>query len=133
MDCIFCKMVKGEKPCLKVYEDDNTLVFMDTLKDADGHMVALPKKHVENILDCDGETLNQLMGTVKKVANHCVDDCGYDGINLIGTNGRAADQCVPHFHLHIIPRRMNDNIEAWPAFGGAKCDVEEIFEKIRMK
>jgi len=77
--------------------------------------------------------LNHLMGTVKKVANHCVDECGYEGINLIGTNGRAADQCVPHFHLHIIPRRMNDNVEAWPAFGGAKCDVEEIYEKIRIK
>ena len=132
MDCIFCKMVTGEKPCMKVYEDEHTIVFMDVMKDADGHMVAMTKKHVENILDCDVETLNQLMFAVKKVANHCVDNCGYEGINLINTNGESADQCVPHFHMHIIPRRKNDGIEAWPEFGGAKCDVGEIFEKVRM-
>ena len=57
MDCVFCKIVKGEKNCLKVYEDDNTLVFMDKAKDVDGHMVAMPKKHVENILDCDVEEI----------------------------------------------------------------------------
>lgn len=133
MECIFCKMVNGEKPYFSVYEDEHTIVFMDVMKDVDGHMVAMPKKHVENILDCDEETLFHLMRTVKKVSNHCVDDCGYEGVNLIGTNGRSADQCVPHFHMHIIPRRKNDNIEAWPEFGGAKCDMQEIFEKVRFK
>ncbi len=133
MECIFCKMVKGEKPYFSVYEDEHTIVFMDTMKDVDGHMVAMTKKHVENILDCDEETLNHLMHTVKKVSNHCVDDCGYEGINLINTNGRSADQCVPHFHIHIIPRRTNDNIDAWPEFGGAKSDMEEIYEKVRFK
>ncbi len=68
-----------------------------------------------------------------KVCNHCVDECGYEGINLINTNGESADQCVPHLHMHIIPRRKNDNVEAWPAFGGAKSEIEEIYEKIRMR
>ncbi len=109
MDCIFCKMVTGEKPCMKVYEDEHTIVFMDIMKDADGHMVAMTKKHVNNILDCDVETLNQLMFAVKKVSNHCVDNCGYEGINLINTNGESADQCVPHFHIdweHIYQEKM---------------------------
>ena len=77
MDCIFCKIAKGELPSLKVYEDENALVFMDIAKDADGHMVAIPKKHVKNILDCDAETLRHLMDAVKKVADHCVDSRGY--------------------------------------------------------
>ena len=132
MDCVFCKIAKGDIPCMKVYEDEHTVVFMDKAKDADGHMVAITKKHFQNILDCDVETLNHLMGTVKKVSNHCVDECGYEGINLINTNGESAEQCVPHLHMHIIPRRKNDNIEAWPEFGGAKYEVEEIYEKINM-
>ena len=133
MDCIFCKMVNGDKPCLKVYEDEHTIVFMDIAKDVDGHMVAITKKHFENILDSDVDALNHLMFAVKKVANHCVNECGYEGINLLSTNGKSADQCVPHFHMHIIPRRSNDNVEAWPEFGGAKCEIEEIYEKIRIK
>lgn len=66
MDCVFCKIVNGDIPSLKVYEDEHTLVFMDIAKDVDGHMVAIPKKHVKCILDCDDETLKHLMMTVKK-------------------------------------------------------------------
>ncbi|MBQ8325904.1 MAG: HIT domain-containing protein [Lachnospiraceae bacterium] len=133
MDCIFCKLINGDKPCLKVYEDEHTIVFMDKARDVDGHMVAITKKHFENILDSDVDTLNHLMFAVKKVANHCVDVCGYEGINLLSTNGKSADQCVPHFHMHIIPRCSNDKVEAWPEFGGAKCAIEEIYERIRIK
>ena len=117
MDCIFCKILNGEIPSLKVYEDEYTMVFMDIAKDVDGHMVAIPKKHIKNILDCDVDTLSHLMSTVKKVANYCVDSAG---------------QSVPHFHIHIIPRRRNDNVDAWPKFDGANCETEEIYEKIRM-
>lgn len=67
MGCIFCKIVNGDIPSLKVYEDEHTMVFMDVAKDVDGHMVAIPKKHIKNILDCDEGTLNCLMTTVKKL------------------------------------------------------------------
>lgn len=67
MDCIFCKIVSGDIPSLKVYEDEHAVVFMDIAKDVDGHMVAIPKKHVISILDCDVDTLSYLMSTVKKV------------------------------------------------------------------
>lgn len=132
MDCIFCKIISGERQCKKVYEDEHTLVMLDKAGDADGHMLVMPKKHVNNIMDTDIETLNHLMATVKKESNHCVDHCGYEGINLIGTNGPGADQTVPHFHMHIIPRKKDDGIEAWPEFGGAKHDMDEIFEQIKM-
>lgn len=132
MDCIFCKIVNGEIPSLKVYEDEYTMVFMDIAKDVDGHMVAIPKKHIKNILDCDVDTLSRLMSTVKKVANYCVDKCGYEGVNLLNASDESAGQSVPHFHIHIIPRRRNDNVDAWPKFDGANCETEEIYEKIRM-
>lgn len=133
MDCIFCKIVNGEIPCFKVYEDEHTLVFMDIAKDVDGHMVAIPKKHVKNILDCDTDILNHLMATVKKVSNHCVDKCAYDGVNLLNASDESAGQSVPHFHIHIIPRRKNDNIDAWPNFDGANHEIAEIYEKLKIK
>ena len=133
MDCIFCKIVSGEIPSMKVYEDEHTLVIMDIAKDVDGHMLAMPKNHVNNIFDCDEDNLHHLMDTVKIVSKHCVDNCDYEGVNLLNASGESADQSVPHFHIHIIPRKRNDNVDAWPNFTGAKCEVEEIYKKIRVK
>ena len=132
MNCVFCKIVNGELPSLKVYEDENTMVFMDIAKDVDGHMVAIPKKHVKSILDCDEATLQQLMLAVKKVSCHCVDQCGYDGVNLLNANDESAGQSVPHFHIHIIPRKKDDGLDAWPEFDGAKQEIEEIHKKIKI-
>lgn len=132
MDCIFCNIANGKIPSLKVYEDEYTMVFMDIAKDVDGHMVAIPKKHIKNILDCDTDTLGYLMSTVKKVANYCVDECGYEGVNLLNASDESAGQSVPHFHIHIIPRKSNDNVDAWPKFDGAHYETEEIYKKIRM-
>ena len=130
MDCIFCKIVSGQIPCMKVYEDEHTLVFMDIAGDVDGHMVAIPKNHIENILDCDTESLNRLMLAVKKVSNHCVENCGFDGVNLLNASDTSAGQSVPHFHIHIIPRKKNDGIDAWPKFEGAKEDLTEMWNKL---
>lgn len=133
MDCVFCKIVNSDIPSMKVYEDEHTLVFMDIAKDVDGHMVAIPKKHVKCILDCDAETLGCLMTTVKKIANHCVENCGYDGVNLLNASDESAGQSVPHFHIHIIPRMRGDSIDAWPKFDGAKCEIEELFQKLSIR
>lgn len=108
------------------------MVFMDIAKDVDGHMVAIPKKHVKSILDCDEATLQQLMLAVKKVSCHCVDQCGYDGVNLLNANDESAGQSVPHFHIHIIPRKKDDGLDAWPEFDGAKQEIEEIHKKIKI-
>lgn len=129
-DCIFCKIVSGEIPSYRVYEDEFTYIFMDIAEDVDGHMVAIPKKHVKNILDCDEKTLCRLMKTVKKVSNHCTD-CGYDGVNLLNASDESAGQSVNHFHIHIIPRKRGDGIDAWPVFEGSKCTTEAIHEKLK--
>lgn len=130
MNCIFCKIASGDAPSLKVYEDEHTMVFMDIAKDVDGHMVAIPKKHIKSILDCDTDSLNRLMQTVKKVSDHCVSKCGYDGVNLLNASEESAGQSVPHFHIHIIPRKKGDGVDAWPQFDGAKHKIEEIHKKL---
>ena len=131
-NCIFCKIVRGEVPSYKVYEDEHALIFMDIAKDVDGHMVAIPKNHVVNILDCSETDLSELMNAVRKVSLHLTENCGYEGVNLLNASGSSAGQSVGHFHIHIIPRKQGDNIDAWPHFTGAEHNIEEIYEKIKM-
>ena len=131
-DCIFCKIASGEIQGMRVYEDAETLAFMDLAKDVDGHVLVIPKKHCKNILDCDAETLSAVMNTVKKVSLHLTEKCGYNGVNLLNASDESAGQSMPHFHIHIIPRRKNDGIDAWPAFEGAKEEIADVFERIRM-
>ena len=131
-DCTFCKIIHGEYSCMKVFEDEDTLAFMDAAKDVDGHILVVPKKHVKNLLDCDEDTLSRVMSTIRKVSKHLVRDCGYDGINLLNANEESAGQSVPHFHIHIIPRKKQDGIDAWPQFGGAKAEIEEIHRSVTM-
>ena len=131
-ECIFCKITYGEIPCMNVYEDDFTLAFMDIAKDVDGHILVVTKKHFKNVLDCDEETICAVMKTVKKVSNHLIEHCGYEGVNLLNASDESAGQSVPHFHIHIIPRKRNDGIDAWPRFEGAKEDIKTVFEKVKM-
>jgi len=133
MDCLFCRIVSGDIPSMKVYEDEKTLVFMDIAGDVDGHMLAIPKRHVDSILDCDDETLNCLMRAVKKVSDHCVDNCGYEGVNLLNASGKSAGQSVSHFHIHIIPRKAGDGVDAWPALNGAKTEISRMHELLKME
>ena len=89
-NCIFCKIISGDIPSMKVYEDEDTLVFLDVAKDVDGHMLAITKKHYKNIFDCDNETLSKLMKTVKLIANNWVENYGYDGVNLLNASDESA-------------------------------------------
>ena len=130
-DCTFCKIVSGKIPNMNIYEDNLTLAFMDIAKDVDGHILVIPKKHYKSILDCDNEALSAVMQTVKKVSLHLTSKCGYDGINFLNASDESAGQSVPHFHVHIIPRKKNDNIDAWPHFEGAKQDIKSIFDKTK--
>ena len=130
-ECIFCKIASGEIQGLRIYENNETLAFMDIAKDVDGHILVIPKKHCKNILDCDSETLSAVMNTVKRVSNHLTENCGYDGINLLNASDESAGQSVNHFHIHIIPRKSNDGIDAWPKFEGAKEELQTVFDKVK--
>ena len=132
MDCIFCKIIKGEIPCYKIYEDEHTLAFLDIAKDVDGHTLVIPKKHFNNILDIDSETLNHVIKTVKLISNHYVEKCGYSGVNILNNNGASAEQAISHLHFHIIPRLDNDSIYVFPKFEGAKYSLEDTLNKLKI-
>ena len=135
-NCIFCRMGSGEQRCLNVYEDETTMAIMDISGDVDGHMLVIPRQHCECILDCSHETLAQMMATVKRVSMHLTENCGYDGVDIMSANGEAAGQSLPHFHIHIIPRKKNDGLGGrgeWPSFPGKTQDIRELYQKLRMQ
>lgn len=130
--CIFCKIINGEIPSYKIYEDEETLAFLDIADDAIGHTLVIPKKHYENILDIDTETLSNVMNVVKKISNHYVNNCGYTGVNVMNASGVDAQQSVFHLHFHIFPRKENDGVRAWPEFGKVNSDFEKVCAELTL-
>ena len=78
------------------------------------------------------ETAAQVLDTAKRVAEYYVNTCSYDGVNILGANGKAAQQSVPHFHLHLIPRKSGDGLNAWPKFGKNWEDLEEVRRRLAL-
>ncbi|HHY74456.1 MAG TPA: HIT family protein [Bacillus bacterium] len=103
-DCIFCKIVNGEIPSAKVYEDENVLAFLDISQLTKGHTLLIPKKHNENLFDLPKETAEQLFSVVPKITNALKSQLKIDDLNLVSNSGEKAGQEVFHLHLHIIPR-----------------------------
>jgi histidine triad (HIT) family protein len=107
-DNIFAKILRGEIPCVKVYEDDKTLAFMDVMPQARGHTLVIPREAAEDILDLSPGGLAAMMATTQKVALAIHKALEPDGIVLTQFNGAAAGQSVFHVHFHIIPRKAGD-------------------------
>lgn len=103
-DCIFCKIVKGEIPIAKVFEDENVLAFLDISQVSKGHTLIIPKIHKENIYQLSPETAQEIFKVVPKIATAIKDQFNPIGLNLLNNNGEHAGQSVFHFHLHLIPR-----------------------------
>lgn len=122
-DCLFCKIIKGEIPCSKIYEDENILAFLDIGPVNKGHTLIVPKKHSTNIFDIENEELMQIMKVVKKLAPAVKKAVNADGLNIAQNNGKAAGQIVMHTHTHIIPRYLDDGFKHWP---NKKYDDGEI-------
>lgn len=103
-DNVFAKILRGEIPCHKVYEDADTLAFMDIMPRGEGHVLVIPKKPVRNVLDVDEETHAAVYRTVRKLAPVAVKAFRADGVTIQQYNEPAGGQVVFHLHVHIIPR-----------------------------
>ncbi|MDP3991207.1 MAG: HIT family protein [Candidatus Nealsonbacteria bacterium] len=110
-DCIFCKIVKGEVPSAKVYEDEHSFAFLDIMPAVKGHTLVIPKTHYEAFLDIPKLKLQALISAVQKVTKAVVKSTGSAGYKIEMFNGEIAGQGVFHAHFHIIPRDKNDSIE----------------------
>ncbi len=130
-DCIFCKIIKGEVPSYKIYEDENVYAFLDIAGDVFGHTLVVPKNHYENIFDIPEVELNQVMNAVKKISQHFLT-VGYTGVNLMNASGVDAQQSVFHLHFHILPRSKNDGLDTWPKFSKNNFDFEAIAKLLKI-
>jgi histidine triad (HIT) family protein len=130
---IFAKILRGEIPCTKVYEDDKTLAFMDVMPQAEGHTLVIAKEAAQDILELSPEGMAAMMATTQKVAKAVAAALEPDGIILTQFNGAAAGQSVFHVHFHIIPRKTG-NVLAPHARGMIEPKfLEPVAAKIRSK
>lgn len=136
-NCIFCKIVKGEVPSHKVWEDDEALAFLDIQPINRGHVLIVPKKHSELISGVEDSVLGKMMKLAKKIDEALRDsDLKPAGVNLFLADGKVAGQEVPHVHLHIIPRFSKDGFGfVYPESyknKPPKEELEAISEKIKL-
>jgi histidine triad (HIT) family protein len=110
-DCIFCKVLAGEIPSERVYEDDHAVAVMDINPWTRGHAVVIPRKHAADVFEIDDDELEHVIVAAKRLATKMRDTLGCDGINLLQSNGRAAWQTIFHLHFHVIPRYDGDPLE----------------------
>src|SRR3990172_2121946 len=130
-DCVFCKIVKGEIPSRKVYDDQDVIAFLDINPSNPGHTLVVPKKHAETIIDADDKSLEKAIIVAKLIAKRIKDNMGSVGLNVLQNNGRFAGQIVNHVHFHVMPRFPNDQIViSYPKIKLEEKDFEEIQKKL---
>lgn len=130
-DCIFCKIVRGELPSFKVYEDERVLAFLDIRPVNPGHVLVVPKKHSLDIFEITEGEWDAVMRAVQKIAHALEASLKPSGINLAMNNRSGAGQVVFHAHVHVIPRFSNDGHELWKGAPYKEGEAEMTLEKIR--
>lgn len=127
---IFAKILRGEIPCIKVYEDDKTLAFMDIMPQADGHTLVIPKEPAVTLMDLSPESAAYAINIVQKVGAAIQNALGAEGIVLMQLNGSKAGQTVPHIHFHLIPTSVHE-LGKHAAQMGDQEKIKQLAEKIR--
>ena len=130
-DCIFCKIVNGECPSYKIFENDYVYAFLDISKDTYGHTLVIPKEHFENVFDCDDKYLEEVVKATKQIANH-YKSLGFKAVNILNASGKEAGQSVFHLHFHILPKINGDEFDAFPKMNGTDVELEKQLEKLKM-
>ena len=133
--CIFCSIIAGEIPSAQVYRDSDFVVIMDKYPINRGHTLVIPVKHYDTLLHMASEEVGKLYAAVPAIAKAVVSAVAADGFNIGQNNGIAANQIVPHVHVHIIPRFSDDSPDGkWPTRRVADMkELDALAEKIRKK
>ena len=130
-DCIFCKVVSGQIPSAKVFENDRVLAFLDISPVSDGHTLVIPKAHYARLDQADPAVLQDIAAVLGNLAAAVQKAAGAEAYNVLCNNGAAAGQVVEHLHFHIIPRSKGDGVFGhWPAKAYPDGRAAAIAEKI---
>jgi histidine triad (HIT) family protein len=131
-DCLFCKIIAGEIPCFKLFENDETLAFMDINPANEGHALVIPKEHAADVHAVSDAAITATVKTAKKIAAAIDKTLNPDGLNLLQCNGPAAAQSVFHFHMHVLPRQDGDELKLnWSLKQGDMVAIGALAERIR--
>lgn len=131
-DCIFCKIIRGEIPCARVYEDDLVLSFLDISPINRGHTLVLPKKHHTTLFEVDPDSLKACILAIQRISEAIYKGIKAEGLNLLQNNFRAAGQLVDHVHFHLIPRYEDDGfLNSWPGKQYPSGEMEKTLKTIQ--
>ena len=128
---VFAKVLRGEIPCHKIYEDEDTLAFLDIMPRTDGHALVITKEKARDLFDVRPEALAKLMAVVQKLAPVIQEAVGAEGVLIQQFNGAAAGQTVFHLHVHIIPRKAGEALKAHAGRMADQAQLAATTEKIR--
>ena len=132
-ECVFCKIVKGEIPSFKVYEDDRVYAFADINPVSDGHTLIIPKAHAENLGEIAEVDLMAIHRVSQKIYRAMRTALGADGVALVQANGKSVNQVVMHYHLHLIPRKDSESrlkVTNWELVPGDMDAIKAVSEKL---
>lgn len=126
-DCIFCKIIKGEIPAHKIYEDESFISFLDINPVSKGHTLIVPKNHIEWMHEADDSLIKEIFVLTKKMMLNIRENlpCDYVQVSVVGKD-------VPHFHVHLIPRNFGDDIHRKEILKYEDGEIEEVINKIKM-
>ena len=131
-DCIFCKIIAGEIPSFKIYEDSETFAFMDINPANEGHALVIPREHARDVYSVSDAAIAATVKTAKRIAAAVDKTLNPDGLNLLQCNGPAAAQSVMHFHMHVLPRRDGDDLKLnWGLEAGDMDAIGRPAERLR--
>jgi histidine triad (HIT) family protein len=131
-DCLFCKIIAGEIPCFKLFENDETLAFMDINPANEGHALVILKEHATDVYIVSDAAIVATVSTAKRIVVAIDKTLNPDGLNLLQCNGPAAAQSVFHFHMHVLPRREGDELKLnWGLRPGDMDAIGALAERIR--
>ena len=126
-NCIFCKIANKEIPGKIIYEDELCMAFLDLSQATYGHTLVIPKKHFANFLEVDQDTLSHLMKVVQNLSKQIIEKCDAKGLNILTNTNEVAGKTVHHFHIHILPRYNNEELDIHFTDHSETTDLEEVF------
>ncbi|SLN30275.1 HIT family protein [Oceanibacterium hippocampi] len=130
--CIFCRIIRGEIPAFKLIDDEQVVAFMDINPANPGHALVIPKFHARDLYEMPDEWLAPVIAAARRVARAVTATLDPDGLNLLQANGPGAAQSVEHFHLHVLPRNLGDDLSLnWAIVPGDMDAIASLAEKIR--
>ncbi|KAK2744040.1 Adenosine 5'-monophosphoramidase [Myotisia sp. PD_48] len=129
--CIFCKIIKGEIPCMKLFESDRVLAFLDIQPLSRGHALVIPKHHGSKLTDIPDDSLREMLPVAKSIALAT----GAENYNILQNNGKLAHQFVDHVHFHVIPKPNAEEglTVGWPMKESDKSELQALCEELKSK